>query len=411
MVSNKLYNIVALFFLGSRSVVRRKRRSFLTMIGIVIGIASVVSLLLLGGGLRETIHQQFEKVGADKIFLQSKEFGTGSGDGVSGQLRKVDIDVIKKVHGVMEATGMLFRGAEVSVGDIQRAVYVISIPDSSSELKLVNSFASWEPVSGRMLSYRDSGKAVLGFNVAFNNLFGKELSVGNKVFINGEMFDIVGIIKKTGDPGMDSGIIISEGDARRVLNEPVAFSQIIAQSDRGENPEIVADRIRDDVRKFRGLEKDKEDFSVQTSSQLIDTFNTVLLIIQAVFVGIAAISLLVGSIGIMNTMYTAVLERTQEIGVMKAIGARNGDVAILFLSESGVLGFVGGIIGVLFGIGIAKMVEFGVNTSYGPLLTINVSWSIILGTLIFATVIGMISGLLPALRASFQKPVESLRYE
>lgn len=121
--------------------------------------------------------------------------------------------------------------------------------------------------------------------------------------------------------------------------------------------DIVAANIEKDLRKHRGVSEGKEDFEVQTAEDLLSTFGTVLSIVTAVLVGIAAISLLVGSVGIMNTMYTSVLERRKEIGIMKAIGARNSDIMIIFLIESGMIGLVGGIIGILFGMGFAKFVE------------------------------------------------------
>ena len=147
-------------------------------------------------------------------------------------------------------------------------------------------------------------------------------------------------------------------------------------------------------------------------SDLIESFLNVLLVIQVVFVGIAAISLLVGGIGIMNTMYTSVLERTREIGVMKAIGARNSDVLGLFLIESGLLGLAGGTIGVLIGIAISKSVEVLANTVVGPgTLYAYYPAYLIIGALAFSVIVGMISGVLPARRASKLKPVDALREE
>ena len=174
----------------------------------------------------------------------------------------------------------------------------------------------------------------------------------------------------------------------------------------------VADEIEDRLRRDRGQKAGEEDFRVQTSEQLAQTFTTIFSIVQAVFIGIAAISLVVGGIGIMNTMYTAVLERTREIGIMKAVGAKNSDILTLFLVESGILGLVGGaivvLIGVLLGVGASFIAGQALGTG---LLKAYFPWYLIVGALIFSFVVGCASGVLPALQASKLKPVDALRYE
>jgi putative ABC transport system permease protein len=230
--------------------------------------------------------------------------------------------------------------------------------------------------------------------------------------VNGNIVEVVGVLKRFGDPGADNGIGMSEADVRAALNESEAFSYIVAQSAKGADPDAVAENVEKVVRRDRHQKEGKEDFQVQTSTELIASFNAVLNIIQAVFIGIAAISLLVGGIGIMNTMYTAVLERTREIGVMKAIGARNSDVLWIFLLESGLLGTAGGAIGVVIGAGISKMVEIGANAAFGPgTIYAAFPWYLIAGALAFSFVVGTVSGVLPARRASKLRPVEALRYE
>jgi putative ABC transport system permease protein len=253
---------------------------------------------------------------------------------------------------------------------------------------------------------------IVGYNLAYKKTFGRNLGVGDKVVVNGEVFDVVGVLKRIGDPGMDASVIMPEDDVRRILEEPEIFSMIVAQSAQGESPDGVAERIEKAIRRDRHQKEGKEDFQVQTSTDLIASFNAVFNIIQVVFVGIAAISLLVGGIGIMNVMFTAVLERTREIGVMKAIGARNSDVLWLFLIESGLLGLAGGVIGVILGAGIAKGVELGANTAFGPgtITAVFPIW-LIVGALVFSFVVGAVSGVLPARRASKLRPVEALRYE
>ena len=155
----------------------------------------------------------------------------------------------------------------------------------------------------------------------------------------------------------------------------------------------------------------KEDLEIKTPQQLASSFTTILDIVNIVLIGIAGISLLVGGIGIMNTMYTAVLQRTKEIGVMKALGARNKHILLLFLIESGLYGLGGGIIGALLGIGFAKVVEALFVQFIGPLLVVEINYGLVSGVLLFSFIIGCLSGIAPAWRASKLNPVESLRYE
>ncbi len=403
--------MIELFKLAIKNVGKRKKRTALTMLGIFIGIAAVVALVSLGQGLQQTINDQFENIGADKIFIQAKEVGFG-GQHAPGQLTKHELDIIENAHGVIQTTGSLFRGIQIEFNNIQRTLYAISNPETSKEVDLARAVNAWEADEGRLLTHRDKQKAIIGYSLAYKTVFGKNIRIGDKLIINGNKYDVVGVLARVGDPHADAGIILPEADLREILDEPVAFSYITAQSAKGVNPEAVAERIEKVIRRDRHQKEGKEDFVVQTSTDLIEAFNVVLNIIQAVFIGIALISLLVGGIGITNTMYTAVLERTQEIGVMKAIGARNSDVLGIFLIESGLLGTAGGIIGIIIGAGISKSVELGANVAFGPgTIVAAFPWYLIVGALVFSFVVGAVSGVLPARRASKLKPVEALRYE
>jgi len=197
---------------------------------------------------------------------------------------------------------------------------------------------------------------------------------------------------------------------REILNAPEAYDILAASTQPGFNLDTLTLNAQKELRKSRNVQEGKEDFTIQTPEQLLGTLNIILSIVQGVLVGIATISLVIGGIGIMNTMYTAVVERTREIGILKSIGATPKTIMTLFLIESGLLGLMGGIIGVILGIGIAKLVEYLAAQAFGSsLIQATISPTVIIFSLLFAFIVGAISGALPAKQAAKLNPVDALR--
>ncbi|MEK6823095.1 MAG: ABC transporter permease, partial [Nanoarchaeota archaeon] len=396
-----------------RNLARSRLRSFLTMLGIFIGIAAVVSLVSLSQGLKTSIAEQFDKIGADKIFVSLKGTQTGAFADVSSRaLTNDDAERIRRVGGVGGVSSYLREGATVESGDEQGVFAVLTLPEESDDRRVLIDTASWELASGKWFDKDDAAHVVVGSDVTNAGLFKKQVALGSKITVQGRTFEVAGVLKKIGDPDTDSGIIMAESTGRELFSVPETVSAIIVQTAKGADPLVVADAIKRSLRTFRGVDKGKEDFDLQTPEDILQTLNQVLDIIQVVLVGIAAISLFVGGVGIMNTMYTAVLERTGEIGVMKAVGARNSDILAIFVAEAGFLGVVGGIIGTFFGMGIAYAVKVGAAIALGTeLIQVFFPWYLVAGVLAFAFIIGSLSGALPAYQASRLPPVEALRYE
>ena len=392
---------------------RRKLRSWLTLLGIIIGIAAVVALITLGQGLQNAIAQQFNALGNDKLFIAAKGSSLTAGLSIDAvKITMKDLDIIRRIPSIKRATGLIYTTVRIEFNDNVRYFFLTGMPTEKEERVLVGEAQNYKILKGRPLEHGDTFKAVVGYEYTKEGLFGRTVEVGDRILIHDKEFTVVGIWDRTGSPPDDQGVMIPLETYADLLNTDDELGILIAQVEAGEDTGTVGEEVEKELRKYRRLEEGKEDFSVETPQQLAATFSTVLDIVQIVLVGIAAISLFVGGIGIMNTMYTAVLQRTRDIGVMKAVGAKNSQILVLFLLESGLYGLGGGIIGVLVGSAFAKIVEAAFAVIIGPaFLSISLDPLFMSATLLFSFVVGCLSGIAPARRASTLNPVESLRYE
>lgn len=390
----------------------RKKRGILTIIGILIGIAAIVALISLSMGMKAALNEEFKKVGSNRVIIEAGgvAFGPpGAGSSLSAsELTKNDLDVVSKVAGVAFATGILSETARIEFHDEIKHTLVFGISTDAETKKRLEEIGLFEIGEGRQLKQTDKYKAVLGYKVV-HDLFDADIKLGDKIKVEDKEFEVVGIQKLIGTGVHDLLVRIPLDTAREIFSEPEKISSIMVTTSAGFEPVKVAEAIKKELRKFRNVEENEEDFTVQTVEQRVATVTVILDVVQAVLIGIAAISLLVGGIGIMNTMYTSVLERTKEIGIMKAIGAKNSDIAKIFLIESGLLSLAGGAIGVVIGISIAKAVELVVQ-GYGiTLFRADISPLLVISALAFSFLIGSVSGSLPARMAASLSPVDALR--
>jgi len=390
--------------LAVRNIRHRKMRSWLTILGIFIGIAAVVGLISLSQGMNAAVAQQFEMLGADTITVMPGRMAAGPGFGAK-PFTNDDVKVIERVRGVDTVVPMLYRTQEVKFRDESKFTFVIGIPADKIE-KVVFDLSGLHITKGRLPPETDKYGIVVGHMIE-NNFFDKTVSVGDKLEIVGTDFKVRGFLSEVGNPSDDTQIYVHLDTAREIFDEPDNVDAIFLQVKNGADVEKVSDDIVKELKDARG----QEDFSVMTSSQLSETVGSVLGVIQLVFIGIASISLLVGGVGIMNTMYTSVRERTREIGVMKAIGARNSDVMSVFLFESGMLGLVGGSIGVVTGFALSKSVEMIAQGAGYMILKAAITPELVLLGLGFSFIVGVLSGVLPARNAAKMNPVDALRYE
>lgn len=405
--------VLELFKLALNNLSERRMRSLLTIIGIFIGITAVVSLIALGEGLQNVVVGQFQSMGADKITIMGSN-GFAASPFVSATLANPittdDLKVVRRNRGVAEAAGMLLSSVTAEHKKESKTTFILGVPEDETR-PLVEEGQNIVVAEGRTLLRSDRGVVVIGKYVS-DGLFKRKIRVGETITLEGRDFKVEGILKTRGSQFDDNMIYMNGEEARALSNKPNLVSMMIARVKTGASPDKVAKSIAEDLRKYRNVKKGSEDFIAQTTEQLAATFSTILGIVQAVIVAIAAISLLVGGIGIMNTMYTSVVERTKEIGLMKAVGARNSDITLLFLFESGLLGLAGGLLGITIGILLSKIIESIAQRALGSTQFVaTVSPQLILGALLFSFLIGTFSGVFPARRAASLKPAVALRYE
>ena len=393
--------LIDYFLMAVNSIRHRKLRSWLTLIGIVIGVAAIISLITVSRSLESTIESQFEQFGANRIIVSPRGF---QGPGTSSEgLTVKDVETIEKIPGFEYVVPGIFLSTEVSYRKEAGFTLVSRIPAENFEEFFVDSGVKLQ--QGRFIKEGDKFGAVVGSRVV-EDMFRDKLRLGSKIEIKGQEFKIVGVLKEIGNSQDDNQINILLDTAREIFSKPDDVDAIIAQVKYAGDIPLLQEKIEKDLERKR----DDTNFQVVTATQILEQINQVLGIMQFVLVGIAAISLVVGAIGIMNSMYTSVLERTRDIGIMKAIGARNSDILKIFLVESGLIGLVGGIFGVLFGSAMALIIgQF--SKSAGFTLIVKIEPLILIFGLLFAFAVGIISGILPAYQASKLKPVDALRYE
>jgi putative ABC transport system permease protein len=390
---------------------RRGLRSYLTLLGILIGITAVVALITLGTGLRVAVLSQFGISSTEIITIQAggvTSFGP-PGSGVTNPLTVEDIEAVQRVNGIERAirrnipTGKLEFKDEVVFG------ITMSIPDGDDR-KFVYEELDLDLEQGRLLKDGDTNRVVLGNNFLEEKVgLSKKIEVGDKVKIQDKDFEVVGITKKKGSFIFDNIVHMNEKILQDLMEYEDNVDVIAVKVKDRDEIEQVKIRIEEALRESRGVDEGEEDFEVSTPQAALETVDQVLAGIQLFVVMIAFVAIFVGAIGIVNTMTTSVLERRKEIGIMKAIGAKNSDIFYQFFIESGLLGLVGGFVGVVLGLIIGSLGIIGINNFIGSTTKLQISVSLIVFSLVGSFVLGSVSGIAPALRAARQNPVDSLR--
>ena len=393
------------------SLLANKMRSLLTMLGVIIGVAAVIAMLSLGTGFGEVIQGFVGKLGTNVLFIRPGQRGMGVVTMVQ-TLTPEDGEAILSIDGVRAVSPWAMGSGEIKVGN--RNTNSAIITGASPAFLMAQGY---ELERGRMFTdsevRRQARVAVIGSKTA-EDLFGTQNPVGLTIKIRGISFDVVGLLKSKGEMGRFNA------DDQVILPYTTAMKQIPPRRDYVQAIVVEAfdqkdlDRIAEDVKallrqRHRLQPNEEDDFDVQNMAQVLATFQAISLGLTLFLGTIAAISLVVGGIGIMNIMLATVAERTREIGIRKALGAKDRDILRQFLIEALVITLGGGFVGFMLGWGLTAGGAAIVRTwldMHAPM-----QWWVVGMSVAISTVVGLISGLYPAVRASRLDPVEALRYE
>jgi len=391
-----------------------KLRSFLTMLGIIIGVSAVVSILAIGAGVKKAVQDQITGVvNANAITITSGKIslkGGGGGGGASSlgasTLTLTDTDHLSKLEHVKGVAPLSLISGNVSNGKIV----------SNTELLLATTpaFSTTQTLkftAGRFLNDSDKGKAVvvLGGN-AKTDLFGTNDALGKTVTIRSTAFTVVGELAPSdaaassfsGGPSLENAVYLPIDTATKVTGSAPPIARLLVQVDSASNVTGVAAAIKSSMIKGHG---GQEDFTVLTQKDILSTVDSILSLLTTFIVAIASISLLVGGIGIMNIMLVSVTERTREIGLRKAIGASSSTVLSQFLIEAVVISLVGGAIGI--GVAIGQATVAGKLAHITPVFTpgaIGLAFGV-------SAAVGIIFGIAPAIKAARKRPIQALKAE
>ena len=406
-------------------LVHSKLRSWLTIIGIVIGIAAVVAIVSIGAGMQQNVESRLGGLGADIITISpgggrasagfrgppGHEQGSTATVTTAENLTKKDVLVLQAVGGIEYIQGTVSgRGEMYYLGE--KATISIDGVDPLVWKEMTTS----ELESGRFLGPSDYNVVVVGSRIA-KNTFKQPLTLNRMITIEEKAFKVVGILKESGGFGGDDNKIIMPIKAARDTLEDVGSDEFDSITLKVANTDDV-DQIMEEADKklmiSRHLTEKGKDFSIRSAKSTQETMSDITQTMTLFLGAIAAVSLLVGAVGIANTMFTSVLEKTKEIGIMKSIGAKNSDIMMIFLLNSAIVGMIGGLLGICLGTGISSLLPLlgmrmmgmgreGMTTVVTPMLLIY--------ALLISIGIGMAAGAIPAYRASKLKPVDALRYE
>jgi len=377
-----------------KSILSNKMRTFLTMLGIIIGVFSVIVMVSIGQGATAQVTESVQGMGSNLLTLNIRDRST--------KFDKDNLEDIEKLIGIDLASPNVSLNGTIKYGlDSQESMAISGVDEDYKEIQ------GQTVEYGRFISpidvdYRNK-VAVIGYET-WENLFAGLNPLQEEISINGEKYKVVGVLSEKESTLMGSSndiVIIPYTTAMRQFRTNTINTLTI----QGESPELVDTALENLEKYLLEIYEDEDSYNIFNQEELLSTLDEITGTLTLMLAGIAGISLLVGGIGIMNIMLVTVSERTREIGIRKAIGARRSNILAQFLIESSVISSVGGIVGIILGMFVNKIL----STSLGISTVVNIQ--VILIAFGFSLIVGIFFGIYPANKASKLKPVDALRYE
>jgi putative ABC transport system permease protein len=401
-------NFLETFRVAFEAILSNKVRSSLTMLGVIIGVLAVILLVSIGEGARQYITLELTGLGTNLLIITPGKTTTSGGfhPPSAGTVRKLTYDdslaLRRRAWLLTDAVPIVFGTGRIKFENRTRDTMIIgTTPEFERVRNLFVEIGSYVTQADV-----DSGAkvVVLGRKVK-DELFGQENALGRAVIVSEARYRVVGVMRKKGMSlgwDVDDVVFIPVTSGQELFDTDSLF-EILASTPRAEDTDKAIAQIKDILIRRHAH---KEDFTITTQGAMLETMNTILGVLTAVLGGIAGISLLVGGIGIMNIMLVSVRERIREIGIRKALGARNRDILWQFMIEAMTLSAAGGVVGIALGVGLALLIPVFVTV-----LPTSVSlWSIVTA-FSFSVAVGVFFGVYPARKASHQDPIQALRYE
>ncbi len=406
-------NLLMIIRVAFRALVRNKMRAALTMLGIIIGVSAVIAMVSIGQGAQQSVQDQIAGIGTNLLFVSAgaQNVGgvrSGTGDTGTNTLTVEDLDAIKReVPSVSMVTPSITTRSQLIFGSQNWNTQIQGVSEQYPEIR------KWNVQDGSFFSDADVRTAarviVVGQTIA-DNLFPGTDAVGQTVRVKDLPFRVVGVMARKGQDQQgrdqdDTAFAPYTTVQKKILGSPrvqVAFVSAVSQDATYTAQMQIGQLLRQRHKLGQG---DADDFSVRNMTDIADAANQTNSIMTILLASIASVSLLVGGIGIMNIMLVSVTERTREIGIRMAIGARSSAVRTQFLIESVVLSLTGGLVGIFLGLAVSLLIPYMLGW---PTL---VSTAAIIGSVIFSAAVGIFFGYYPARKAAALDPIDALRYE
>lgn len=392
-----------------RAIAANKLRSALTMLGVVIGVGSVIAMIGIGEGTKRKSIENIEIMGSNMITVMPdwRRGGQGAGLGAGATLRQEDVEALKReVPTIQLISGAVRSNDRVKFGNLSTSTQVLGVEPQMAIIRNATRMrqGTWFTTEDNEMLAQ---KAVLGYLV-YDNLFAGQNAIGATIKVKGQNFEVVGVIDYKGGSGFmnpDDQIYIPLKTAQQRLMGKTNLDQISIQAMNSEFLLATQSMVEETLAKTRRSAAGENLFRVFNQGEMLEQIQTQTRLLGFLLAGIASVSLLVGGIGIMNIMLVSVTERTREIGLRKAIGARRESILSQFLLESVVMCVLGGLIGIALGYGAVRVVASLLKVP--PVLNVQ-AVAVAFG---FSAFVGLFFGLYPAIRASRLEPIGALRHE